>query len=129
MTTETKSSKVRAKLTDGYVETLSDFPDSPMVVWDTHVRQLRVTVGKHRTTFSYFQQHRIHGRRSATVQVLGHWPAMNVDDARKEAQKIAGRNAAGRIAPGKRKAVKFAEAFTEYLSHLEIKAINKGKPP
>jgi integrase len=159
MATKPKSPKIRAKLTDGYLETLAAFreggdtrtqeqmnkdrearkkdprhtvhntPHETKVIWDTNVRQLRVTIGKHRTTFSYFQQHRQHGKRSSTVEVLGHWPAMNVDDARKEAQKIAGRNASGRIAPGKRKAVKFSEAFAEYLSHLEAKAANKGKPP
>ena len=152
------SPKVRAKLTDGYLETLADFreggdtrtqeqmkkdrealkrdpghtvhntPYQTRVIWDTSVRQLRVTIGKHRTTFGYFQQHRQHGKRSSTVEVLGHWPAMKVEDARKEAQKIAGRNAAGRIAPSKRKAVKFAEAFAEYLSHLETRAVDKGKP-
>lgn len=130
MVPKSKSPKIRAKLTDGYLETLGDFRgEAAYVVWDTQVRQLRVTVGKHRTTFSYFQQHRQHGKRSATVVALGHWPSLRVDEARKEAEKIAGRVAAGRITPGKRKAVKFAEAFAEYLSHLETKATNKGKPP
>jgi integrase len=54
---------------------------------------------------------------------------MNLADARKAALVIAGRNAAGRIAPGKRSAVKFETAFAAYLSHLERKAAKAGKPP
>jgi integrase len=54
---------------------------------------------------------------------------MNLADARKAAQVIAGRNAAGRIAPGKRSAVKFEAAFKDYLVHLERKAAKAGKPP
>ena len=35
---------------------------------------------------------------------------------------IAGRNAAGRVAPSKRDAAKFGDAFKEYCSYLEARA-------
>jgi integrase len=60
--------------------------------------------------------------------MLGHWPALNVADARKEALKIAGRIAADRIEPGKRSAAKFADAMDEYLAHLVRQSERRGKP-
>ena len=53
---------------------------------------------------------------------------MNVDGARREALKIAGRIAADRIERGKRRAVKFGEALIEYMDHLEAKVDRAGKP-
>ncbi len=120
--------KVRQKLSDSYIEAVRDFAEGETAtVWDAEIKPLRVTVGKHRITFSYFQQHRIHGKRSASVIVLGHYPVMNVATARKAALVHAGRIAAGRITPGKRTAVRFETAFADYHKHLEHKATSKGK--
>jgi hypothetical protein len=96
--------------------------------WDTLVPGLRATIGKHKTSFSYFKQHRVHGKRSTTAVTLGHFPDMSVKDARDLARIEAGRIAAKRIRPGKRSAVKFAEAFEEYIAAAEAKAEAKGKP-
>lgn len=123
-----KSPKVRHKLSDPYVEALSDFRDDmTRVVWDQEIKQLRVTAGKFKTTFAYFQQHRRHKRRSTTCKVLGHFPAMTVADARKAAQIEAGRVAAGRITPGKRSAAKFGPALDHYIEHIRDRAEGKGK--
>ena len=115
-------------MTDSYVETVRDFAEGKSVtVWDTEIKPLRLIVGKHRITFSYFQQHRIHGKRSASVIVLGHYPAMRVAAARKAALVHAGRISAGRVTPGRRTAVRLEAAFTDYHKHLEHKATSKGK--
>jgi hypothetical protein len=45
-----KSSKVRHKLSNGYLEALRDFGEGETIVrWDTDVRQLRVIVGPRKT--------------------------------------------------------------------------------
>jgi len=67
-------------------------------------------------------------RAKAGSVVLGHVGAgMNVLEARKAALVIAGRNASGRIAPGRRSAVKVAEAMAEYIAYLRERAERKGK--
>src|SRR5260370_32782098 len=95
---------------------------------DTGVVGLRLRVGVRRMSWFFFQEHRKHGTRSTTCKMLGHWPALNVPDARKEALKIAGRIAADRIEPGKRSAAKFADAMDEYLAHLVRQPQRRGKP-
>jgi integrase len=82
----------------------------------------------HRITFFFFQEHRIHGVRSTTCKRLGHWPATTTDEARRAALEIAGRNASGRIEPGRRAAVKFESAMVEYLAHLRAQSAKRGKP-
>lgn len=119
--------KTKRALTDAHIEALRDFTVVGLI-WDTKVTGLRLRVGAHRLSWSYFQQHRLHGNRSATCKSLGHWPAVNVADARKAALVIAGREAGGRIMPGRRSAVKFADAFADYLEHLRRKAAKNGKP-
>lgn len=104
------------------------YDGAAIVVWDTNVRGLNVRTGKHRTTFSFLKEHRARGKRSTTSVTLGHAPEMTITDARKAALVEAGRVAAGRITPGKRSAVKFEAAFTDYLDHLQRKADKAGKP-
>jgi hypothetical protein len=53
---------------------------------------------------------------------------MIVVDARKDALKIAGRIAGGRIEPSKRAAAKCGETLDEYIEHLKRKAKRAGKP-
>jgi integrase len=126
------------KLSDSYVARLSDlarsgvladFSDVDSIVWDQRTPGLHVRFGHHRTTWIYQREHRIHDKRSVTYRRLGFYPAMNLTDARKAALVEAGRIAAGRITPGKRQAVKFEAAFTDYCEHLAAKAKRKGKPP
>jgi integrase len=99
------------------------------VFWDSKIAGLRVQFGRHKISFSYFKQHKVHGNRSTTSLTLGHYPEMSVKAARDAALIEAGRIAAKRLRPGKRQAVKFAAAFDDYLSHLELKARRKGKAP
>jgi integrase len=126
-----KAPRAYRQLTDSLVDAAHDFAEGKTVVlWDSKIPGLRVRVGKHKTSWSYFQQHQRHGKRSTTCTVLGSvGEGMNVADARKAALVIAGRNASGRIAPGKRSAKKFGDAFADYLQHLERKATKAGKPP
>jgi integrase len=119
--------KSRRLLSDAHIEALRDF-EVRALIWDTKVNGLRLRVGAHRFSWSYFQQHRLHGNRSTTCKNLGQWPAVNVSDARKAALQIAGKEAGGRIIPGRRSAVKFADAFAEYLDHLTRNSAKKGKP-
>jgi integrase len=133
----TKSAMPRryVKLDDRYVSALADFRFDEVgqfvgqTIWDEHVRGLRVRIGRNKVTFSFFCEHRDHGKRGTTCKVLGHWPGMNVVTARKEALVEAGKVASGRITPGKREAVRFDKAFADYLKALGEKAAAKGKPP
>jgi integrase len=132
MTTRIKATRTYQKLSDGYVSALWEFsrddPAMQKTVWDSDVRGLRVRVGAHRLTWSFFREHRDHGTRKTTCKVLGHWPQMGTAAARKAALVKAGSIATGRIEPGMRAAVKFEAAFANYLDHLERKAAKAGKP-
>ena len=60
--------------------------------------------------------------------MLGHvGTGMDVKEARKAALIEAGRNAAGRITPGRRSATKFSAALDDYLEHLRSRSASKGK--
>src|SRR5665213_2974635 len=119
--------KVKQLITDPYIGALQDF-DKRGIIWNSKVAGLRIRVGQHRISWSYFQQHRIHGKRSTTCRSLGHWPVVNADDARKAALVISGRIAAGRREPGLRTSVRFDAALDEYLKFLRAKSARKGKP-
>ena len=69
------------------------------------------------------------GERITQHKLIGHVPGMKLADARRECLMVMGRIAAGRIEPGKRKAVKFGRALDDYLAHLRRKADRAGKPP
>lgn len=113
--------------TDAGVQALRDF-DVRGTFHDIGVKGLRLRVGARRMSWVFFKENRIHGTRSATCKLLGHFPEMIVADARKEALKIAGRIASDRIEPGKRAALKFDAALDQYLDHLRRKAERAGKP-
>jgi integrase len=117
-------------LTDTFIEAVSDFAEGETkLIYDKKVAGLRVRIGKRKISWSYFQQHQRHGTRSTTAVTLGSvGEGMNLKAARAAALVIAGRNAEGKIAPGRRSAVKFADAFKTYLVHLERKATKAGKP-
>jgi hypothetical protein len=115
------------RFSDANIEAMLEFELSG-VFRDTGVIGLRLRIGARRNSWFFFKEHRKFGTRSTTCRILGHWPAMNVVNARKEALKIAGRIAADRGEPGKRSAAKFADAMTEYVSHLERQSERRGKP-
>lgn len=98
------------------------------IFWDSKVAGLRVAFGRHRITFSYFKQHRLHGNRSTTAVTLGHYPEMSVADARKAALVEAGRIAAGRIRPGRRSAIKVKAAIDDYIDHLKTRKAGSSWP-
>jgi integrase len=121
--------RIKHKLEDRYVQALTEFADNQTwVAWDTQVAGLRVRVGKQRITWSFKREHRHGPKRSATVKVLGYWPYMSTAQARKEALKIAGRIAAGRIEPGRRAATKFEDALADHIVYLERLAKENDKP-
>jgi integrase len=116
------------KLTDGHVEALSEFAEGEIkVFWDSEVKGLQVRVGKHRVTWSFLKEHRIHGRRGVTFKRLGFFPAMDVKQARQAALIEAGRVASGRITPGRKLATKFEAALDDYIARARKRAEVKGK--
>jgi integrase len=126
-TKKATAGRIYRALSDGHVSALRDF-DLLSIVWDRKVPGLRVRVGQHRATWSYFREHRIHGRRSTTCKTLGHFPEMSTAAARQAALVEAGKVAAGRVEPGKRAALRLGPALNEYMKHLHGKATRKGKP-
>src|SRR5258708_4680182 len=109
-----KTKRIKHKLDDRYIQALREFDtpwgeDAPKVavVWDTRVDGLRIRVGTHRASWTFYREFRDHGKRGTVSKVLGHWPAMNVAQARAAALVVAGRIASGRREPGKRAAVRF----------------------
>ncbi|MEO6783592.1 MAG: integrase family protein [Bradyrhizobium sp.] len=127
MATKNSSPKPR-KLSDQHIEALREF-NTLGTYPDSVVPGLRLRVGVHRSTWLFFQRHRIKGKRSTTFRALGTWPVMDVAKARKEALIVAGKVAGGIIEPSKRDAIKFETAFTAYLDYLKAKAEKNNKPP
>jgi integrase len=127
MATKNSSPKPR-KLSDQHIEALREF-DTLGTYADSVVPGLRIRVGVHRSTWLYFQRHRIKGNRSTTFRSLGTWPMMDVSEARKEALIVAGKVASGNMEPSKREAIKLETAFGAYLGYLKAKAEKNGKPP
>ncbi len=120
------TAKKYRKLTDRIVETIVDLSeeaegDFGRVYHDARVPGLRLRCGKHRRTWIYFQEYSIKGKRGTAYRTLGHWPRMNVADARKEALQHAARVAAGRPQPGKRTAITLEAATADYIASLEAR--------
>lgn len=132
--TKKSTTRVYRTLNDAHVSALRDF-DLLSIVWDRTVPGLRVRVGKHRATWTYFKEHRIHGRRSATCKTLGHFPPMTVAQARQAALSEAGKIADRQITPGKRRALKLGQALDNYVKLLRSQSARggrgakKGAPP
>jgi integrase len=127
MATKNSGPKPR-KLSDQHIEALREF-NALGTFSDSVVPGLRLRVGVHRSTWLFFQRHRIKGKRSTTFRTLGTWPVMDVAKARKEALIVAGKVAGGTIEPSKRDAIKFEAAFAAYLEYLKAKAEKNNKPP
>jgi len=123
------------KLTDSHISAVRDFAEGEtFILWDSDVRGLRIRIGKHRCTWTYFAQHRRRGKRSTTCRRLGFWSpvpneGMSVRAARKAALQLAGRAAGGHVEPGEKQALLFAKAFSDYCAYLLDKATKAGKEP
>jgi integrase len=115
-------------ISDAYLEALISEFEVERIVWDAKVRGLRLRVGRHRVTWTYYRQHRDHGKRTTTAKRLGHWPEMKTAEAREQALIKAGEDAADEREPGKRAALKFKDAFAAYLLYLTKRATERGKP-
>jgi hypothetical protein len=122
--------KTTEKLTEARARALWAWPtNQPYIVRDTGVRGLLLRKGLKRTTWHFYDETRVgHGQRVFTSKVLGDVSRMTLAEARKAARKIAGRIAADTLDVGKRRAVKFADAFSDYTEHLRAKAERAGKP-
>ena len=115
------------------IEALREFADDDAGLLgyfpDSKVFGLSIFLGAKSTVWRFRQQSRSKGKRSSVFKTLGNWPAMDVDEARKQALIYSGAVAAGTAAPGRRTAMPFCTAFENYLSHLKAQAEAKGKPP
>jgi hypothetical protein len=83
---------------------------------------LTIFLGTKSTVWRFRQQSRSKGKRSSVFKTLGNWPAMDVDEAGKQALIYSGTVAAGTAAPGRRQAMPFRKAFENYLAHLMAQA-------
>jgi integrase len=98
------------------------------IAWDEVVRGLFVRFGAHRISWGYHRQTRTHGKRRTIAKVLGTYPLMTVDAARKAALIESGKIAAGKAAPGKREALKVSDAFARYVEYLETRKAGSAWP-
>src|SRR5665213_618054 len=126
--------RIKRKLDDQHISALLDF-DQFGIVWDTQVHGLRLRVGPRKATWQFFQEHSIHGNRSATHKTLGFYPSMSTVAARKLALVEAGRIADNHVTPGKKAAVRLGAALDDYEKFLRNqsakggKGAKKGSPP
>src|SRR5258708_32485090 len=119
-------------LDEDHIEALREFADNEEgrgYYPDSKVFGLTIFLGAKSTVWRFRQQSRTKGKRSSVFRTLGNWPAMDVDEARKQALIYSGSVAAGTAAPGRRQAMPFRTAFENYLAHLKAQAEAKGKPP
>ncbi|WP_338830428.1 integrase family protein [Bradyrhizobium sp. 27S5] len=120
-------------LTDPRIEALREMADdTPQMrgYWkDSKVFGLAIFLSTHSNVWRFRHQKRVNGKVISSFKTLGTWPAMTVDEARKEGLIYAGSLAAGTAAKGKRTAMPFRVAFENYLEHLKTQAEEKGKPP
>lgn len=109
------------KLTDRYLNPLVSFPDAdPQTIWDAKVHGLRLRIGRHKATWSFFRQYRERGERSSIHRVLGHYSTMagegmSVAAARKAALQLAGKSVRHSVEAEK---LTFSAAFDDYCAYL-----------
>jgi integrase len=130
---EPKAKRKPRLLDDNHIEALREFADEDPALLgyypDSKIFGLTIFLGAKSTVWRFRQQSRSKGKRSSVFKTLGNWPAMDVDEARKQALIYSGTVAAGTAAPGKRQAMPFRAALENYLAHLKVQAEAKGKPP
>jgi integrase len=131
--TEPKAKRTPRLLDENHIEALREFADDDPALLgyfpDSKVFGLTIFLGAKSSVWRFRQQSRSKGKRSSVFKTLGNWPAMDVDEARRQALIYSGAVAAGTAAPGKRQAMPFRTAFENYLAHLKAQAEAKGKPP
>jgi hypothetical protein len=102
-------------LGEDHIEALREFADdepSNLGYYpDSKVFGLTIFLGAKSSVWRFRQQSRTKGNRSSVFKTLGNWPAMDVDEARKQALMYSGAVAAGTAAPGKRQAMPFKTAL------------------
>ena len=100
------------------VDFFADAGGHVILMWDNQVRGLVCRVGKNRVSWTYYAEQRTHGKRSTIARRLGFFPVMSTAQARKAALKLAGDLASDRLEPGRRAALKVADACARYVEHL-----------
>lgn len=106
------------------------FSLSPGLYRDHAMRNLLFRVSPKRVcSFYFYAELMLKGERITVHKMIGNVPGIKLAEARREAIIALGRIAAGRIEPGKRKAIKFGRALDDYVKHLKRKAESRGKPP
>jgi len=113
-----KLRKSTEKLNQGRVNILCLWAaEMSYVVRDSGQPGLELHKGKTRTTFHFYDERRVgHGERVYTSKRIGDAAKMRLAEARKVARKLGGRDQSD---PSKRNAIKFPEAFAEYLDYLK----------
>jgi hypothetical protein len=127
--------RITHELTDAYVEAVRDFAEGQTSwLFDTKQPGLRCRIGKNRASWVFYHDNRRHGRGRkgnskgrVTSKVLGQFPVMRTDDARRAAAVEAGKLASGTALPGKRNAQKFHTAWAAYLDRLKSKVATANK--
>jgi integrase len=144
------------KLTDKHIDAISEFASDkaiverrtvlrsgdpgkpietdagPRVLWDAKVPGLKLRIGRHRATWTFYREYKKRGERSSIHRVLGYWSpipgeGLSVSEARKRAvQLAAAKSAKGYNAKAEKLA--FKEAFEDYGAYLlrNIELANKA---
>ncbi|MGD0075345.1 MAG: hypothetical protein ABSD31_13550 [Candidatus Binataceae bacterium] len=103
------------RFTDGLCDVKLDYQDYG-TFRDRVVRQLLYRVGPRRASFYFHHDTHVHGHRVVTSKLLGHFErgVFGVKEARREAEKIAGRLAS--VGPESKQ--RLDEAFAEHVARL-----------
>ena len=116
------SSNPRTKLTDRRIEAACDFLEGETRVFhDAVVTGLKIRVGRNKRTWIYAAEFQRKTKRGSVFKSLGHWPHMDVAEARRAALIEAAKVASGRPQPGRRHAMRLDAACAEYLASLEAR--------
>jgi integrase len=116
------STNPRTKLTDRRIEAACDFLEGETrVLHDAVVTGLRIRVGRYKRTWIFAAEYQRKTKRGSVFKSLGHWPRMDVAEARRAALIEAAKVASGKPQPGKRTAITLEAACAEYLASLEAR--------
>jgi hypothetical protein len=91
--TEPNATRKPRLLDEDHIEALREFADEPSGLGyypDSKVFGLTIFLGAKSTVWRFRQQSRTKGKRSSVFKTLGYWPAMDVDEARKQALIYSG---------------------------------------
>ena len=117
------------ELDDTYCRALLDFSDTVRGdFWDSKVRGLKLRVGARGASWYYRHDYRDHGVYKLINQKVGTFPAVGVLMARDRARVLAAKVVERKPIVHVRSGTKLADAFEGYLTYLENKAAENGKP-